>query len=90
MNQPADPHHHCPHCNASLQRIALPDGTGWDGPFHWVCFNDDCPYFKEGWAWMFEQYEVKASYRYRVIPETGEVTPIAVWSETALKDHIVE
>jgi hypothetical protein len=80
----------CPHCGATLQQISIPEETGWDHPFHWVCFNDDCYYYQEGWAWMFEQYEAKASYRYRVIPETGQASPIAVWSPTALKDRIVE
>ena len=89
MNLPTKPHQ-CPHCSSSLQPIALPDDTGWDEPFHWVCFNDDCSYYKEGWAWMYEQYEVRASYRYRLIAETGTASPIAVWSDTALKDRIVE
>ena len=80
----------CPHCNASMRRISLPDNTGWDGPFHFVCFNDECAYYKEGWDWMFEKYEVKASYRYRINPETGQASPIAVWSETALVNLIVE
>ena len=89
MNLPPELRH-CPHCSALLQRITIPEETGWDQPFHWVCFNDDCSYYREGWDWMNEQYEVHASYRYRVIPETGKASPIAVWSETALKDRIVE
>ena len=80
----------CPHCGEALKRIELPDNTGWDGPFHLVCFNDECSYYKEGWDWMFEKYEVKASYRYRVNPDNGQASPIAVWSETALRNRIVE
>ncbi len=80
----------CPHCGSSLKRIELPDNTGWDGQYHLVCFNDECSYYTEGWKHMWEQYEVKASYRYRVNPENGVASPIAVWSETALRNRIVE
>ncbi len=80
----------CPHCNESLKRLTLPDDTGWEQPFHLVCFNDDCSYYKEGWQWMFDKYEVKASYRYRVNPENGKASPLAVWSDDALTDSIIE
>ncbi len=69
----------------------MPENAGWDERIQWACFNDDCPYYREGWDWMWQQYEVKASYRYRVAnPESGYASPLAVWSETALRDRIVE
>lgn len=87
----------CPHCGSALSPLRIPDnaamGTGgWEEPVHWVCFNDDCSYFREGWDWMMEQYEVRASYRYRVTDPAlagRRGNPIAVWSETALRDFIV-
>ena len=82
--------HECPHCGARLQKFALPDGTGFDGVYQLACFNNDCPYYREGWDWMYQQYEVKASYRFRVDPTTGGATPLAVWSEAALVDRIIE
>jgi hypothetical protein len=39
---------------------------------------------------MESNYAVKSSYRYRLDPFTGQVTPVAVWSPTALKDRIIE
>jgi len=39
---------------------------------------------------MESHYAVKASYRYRYDPFTGETSPIAVWSRDALKDRIIE
>ncbi|MEW6071566.1 MAG: hypothetical protein AB1726_03090 [Planctomycetota bacterium] len=90
MSEPA-PMLRCPHCGACLDRITLPDGSGWEGQFHLVCFNDDCPYFKEGWSWMWEQYKIHASYRYRILnPRTGYASPLPVWSETAIRDRIVK
>ena len=82
---------HCPHCDAKLQAIQMPDNSGWENRPQWVCFNDSCPYYCEGWEWMQQNYNVRASYRYRVVDlETGCAQPIAVWSETALLDRILE
>jgi len=81
----------CPHCQESLRAFSLPDDAGFDGDFQLACFNDECPYYVRGWEWMQEKYGVKASYRYRVNPEgAGKASPLAVWSEDALKDRIIE
>lgn len=80
----------CRHCGEPLQAFELPDNTGWSSGFQLACFNDDCPYYTRGWKHMEENYAVKASYRFRVDPSTGETSPIAVWSPTALKDRIIE
>ena len=80
----------CPHCGATLKAFQLPEAGGWDQPHHLACFNDDCPYYTKGWDWMMSQYEAKASYRYRLDPDSGCSSPIAVWSETALLDRIIE
>jgi len=81
----------CPHCNAKLDRVAMPQGSGWEGQCHWVCFNNDCSYYREGYDWMWEKYRMKASYRYRLKnPETGTTSPLPVWSDDAVRDFIVE
>jgi hypothetical protein len=81
----------CPHCQGRLQAFSLPDGTGWDQACQWACFNDECSYYKEGWDWMWEKYQVKASYRYRVVDkQTGNDSPLAVWSPDAMRDRIIE
>lgn len=80
----------CPHCNQPLQAFELPDNTGWQGEFQLACFNDDCPYFVRGWQHMQENYAVRASYRYRIDPPSGDVSPLAVWSSDALKDRIID
>jgi len=66
----------------------MPEEGGWNACIHLACFNDECPYFLKGWEWMKSQYEVKASYRYRINPETGKASPLPVWSSEALRDRI--
>jgi len=81
----------CPHCDQPLKRFEMPENSGWQKLHQLACFNNDCSYYRSGWDWMWEQYRVKASYRYRVTEsETGSASPLAVWSETALIDRIIE
>ena len=82
--------HTCPHCDSQLLKWANPDGSSWGQSFQYVCFNDECPYYKRGWEWMNDQYKAHASYRHRLDPETGETGPLPVWSDNALKDQIID
>lgn len=80
----------CPHCNQELQPFELPENTGWQTEFQLACFNDECPYYVRGWEHMEANYAVKASYRYRLDPATGRPSPLAVWSQDAIKDRILD
>jgi hypothetical protein len=73
-----------------MKKWKTPTDSTWDTEFHWVCFNDECCYFVRGWDWMMDQQGVKASYRHRMNPKTGAGGPLPVWSNEALKDHILE
>jgi hypothetical protein len=80
----------CPHCNTKMKKWTNPEGSTWGGGFQFVCFNDECPYFVQGWEWMDRNYAVRSSYRHRYNPATGEQGPIPVWSPCALRDGIIE
>ena len=82
--------HTCPHCDSQLLKWSNPDGSSWGQVFQYVCFNDECPYYKRGWEWMSDQFNAHASYRYRLDPATGETGPLPVWSDDALKDQIID
>jgi len=80
----------CPHCGLRLSKWLVPDGTSWSEEFLFVCFNDECSYYRKGWAWMKEQYNQVASYRYMVNPTTGASSPLPVWSDSAMREMLVE
>ncbi len=80
----------CPYCGEPMKKWSVPPGSTWTCKVQYICFNDECSYFVRGWTWMLEKYNVKASYRHRFDPETGDKGPMPVWSYEALKDRIIE
>ena len=80
----------CPHCGSILKKWLVPAEATWTEEFFWVCFNDDCSYYRDGWVWMEEHYSQHASYRYMVNPTTGAASQIPVWSDAATREMIVE
>ncbi len=86
----ADTPRTCPHCGSRLKKWLVPEGATWSEEFFFVCFNDDCSYYREGWDWMKEQYNQHASYRYMINPATGASSSIPVWSDSATREMIVE
>jgi hypothetical protein len=73
----------CPHCNNDMDLwevppVAFSDGLGWGVPFLYVCFNDECPLFTQGWDEIMEQVGQKSSFRCMNYPgtETFELLPV--------------
>lgn len=80
----------CPHCGSRLKKWRVPEDATWSEEFFFVCFNDECPYYKTGWVWMREHYNQNASYRYAYNPDTNNSLMIPVWSDSATREMIVE
>ena len=86
----ADTRQDCPHCGSRLRKWRVPDEATWEEEFFFVCFSDECPYFRGGWEWIKEKYQHRASYRYALNPTTGASLPLPVWSESAIRELIVD
>ncbi len=80
----------CPKCGEKMKKWLPPDGSTWGQSPHYVCFNDECQYYVNGWEWMREEYKQLASYRHHYDPETKQSGPLPVWSQDAHKDRIVK
>ena len=80
----------CPHCHTHLSKWRVPVESSWEEEFFFVCFNDECSYYRNGWAWMKQQFSQDASYRYAVNPTTGASSPLPVWSDSATREMIVD
>jgi len=67
----------CPHCGRAMTAWDPPPDTGWAPGEMYLCLNDECAYFRNGFQTMMERYSVKASYRWLVNAHTGKGRPIA-------------
>ncbi len=81
---------HCPHCDVALEKWRVPDApfVEWSSEYQYICFNDECPYFQDGWSVMASQRNA-CSYRFMYDPASGGCHPIPVLSEDALRESIV-
>ncbi len=85
----------CPHCGQQMAIWECPpmnfsDGLGWGTPYLYVCFNDDCPLYLEGWKSIYEQYANIASYRCICDPMSGNMECMPVFSREGGKGGIID
>lgn len=85
----------CPNCGEAMNlwevpQIAIGDGLGWGTPYLYICFNDECPMYKEGWDSIKENYAHTASYRCMNYPGTDQFECIPVFSPQGAKGQVVD
>ena len=85
----------CPHCGVEMNLWEVPpinfsDGLGWGEPFLFVCFNDECSAYVNGWEHMEETYAHRASYRCMNYPGTEQFELIPVFSDQGGRGQIVD
>jgi len=85
----------CPHCGKEMviwecPPINFSDGLGWGSPYLYVCFNDDCPLYLEGWKNIMDHYAGMASYRCLCYPMSGKMDSMVVYSRDGGKGYIID
>src|SRR6056297_983919 len=85
----------CPHCGQEMTiweipPVAVGDGLGWDSPYMYVCFNDQCPLFTEGWDNLWENYAQRASYRCIKSPHGDNFEIMPVFSSMGGQGQIID
>ena len=91
----AQPKPSCPHCGTEMNLWEVPpmnvgDGLGWGAPFLFLCFNDECPLYQQGWKNMKENYAHTASYRCMNYPGTEQYELIPVFSNQGARGQIID
>lgn len=86
---------HCPHCDLEMKLwesppFAVGDGLGWDSPYLFVCFNDECPCYVEGWKNLMDNYAQHASYRCIQSPNSTNFELMPVFSPAGGSGQIVD
>ena len=85
----------CPHCGQEMKIWETPpinfaDGLGWGTPYLFICFNDDCPLYRQGWGHMKETYAHTASYRCMCYPGGKKFELIPVFSPMGARGQIID
>lgn len=85
----------CPHCGQEMviwecPPINFSDGLGWGTPYLYVCFNDNCPPFVEGWKNIMDNYATAASYRCICDPMSGGMDSMVVYSREGASAYVID
>ncbi len=85
----------CPHCGNEMSIWEVPpmtfsDGLGWGSPYLFVCFNDECPPYKQGWKNIQENYGHNASYRCMCYPDKRNFEFLPVFSPVGGQGQIID
>jgi hypothetical protein len=86
---------YCPHCSGNLSLCHAPpvhvgDGLGWGSEYLFICLNDTCPLFVNGWDHIANQYGHVGSYRYMELPNSKEKYSMMVVTKEAFTGSLVD
>lgn len=84
----------CPACHQEMDiwevpPISFSDGLGWGVPYLFVCFNDDCPTYKQGWEHVGQSYGHTASFRNVCYPGSEQYECMPVFGPQGATGQIV-
>lgn len=82
----------CPHCGDKMRKWAVPENpfaATWDNDYLYVCFNDECPYYMNGWDFMIKEGN-SGSFRLMYDPKRDTFCPIPVQMPGSLRESIVD
>ena len=85
----------CPHCGEEMNiwevpPISMGDGLGWGTPYLFICFNDNCPIYVQGWDNIEKKYGHRSSVRCLCYPGTKTFECLPVFSGAGAKGQIVD
>jgi hypothetical protein len=85
----------CPHCGQEMviwecPPVSFSDGLGWGTPYLYVCFNNDCPLYLEGWKNIMDNYATFASYRCICDPMSGKMDSMVVYTRDGGQGYIID
>lgn len=87
--------HHCPYCSTKLTLCHAPpihvgDGLGWGSEYLFICLNNECQLFVNGWKNIENNYGHVGSYRHMKLPDSNESYSMMVGGEDAFTGSIVD
>jgi len=85
----------CPHCSQTMSCCEAPpvhvgDGLGWGSEVLYICLNDFCPLFLNGWEQIEAKYGHHSSYRYMRLPDSNESNVMMVGNSDAFKGSVID
>ncbi len=81
----------CPYCGERLKKWKVPQSvfTEWPNEFMYVCLNDACSYYSDGWEAMAAMGR-HCSFRLMYDPLTDTCNPLPLSNADKLRDGIIE
>lgn len=85
----------CPHCGNEMRIWECPEtgfscGSGWGTPYLFVCLNDQCPPFVNGWESMKKGYGRNCSYRCISFPDSQGTEMMMVFSHVDCQADVLD